>query len=722
LQSGAKAERMMKFNNSGLREISTDAQRITKPLTPRPDRPLLEPLFVGAATENPMTMSTTRSKSMKTKFIVAVAAFAVACSATTSFATQPLGSAFAYQGRLNDGGAPANGQYDMIFNLYDAPTNGNVIGSFSIFGAVPVSNGLFTVELNADNEFGTNAFNGQARWLQIGVRTNNNNAMNPWIFLDPRQPLDCAPQAMFAQNASNAMTASIASTVADGSISSSKLAPGAVAWTNISGIPPNAAIPYSAGPGLSLGWFNQFSVNFGGSGAANTAARSDHNHFGSVWGGNVSFGSGLGATNGANNGAGLYGQQGTGSGFPYIFGNPAGVWGESSQGSGVWGASATYAGVRGVSLGTNGYGVYGGTVTTNGANSGVCGQSASVSGTGVRGNATASSGVTSGVRGESYSSGGYGVLGIAFATNGYPMGVAGQSVSPGGVGVRGWATALTGETAGVRGDSASGDGTGVMGMASALWGDATGVYGQSAAVHGAGVYGKATFVSGVGPNYGVVGQSDSLWGYVVYGHAAASSGINFGVVGESHSVGGVGVVARNTNGVGLKVEGRSIIQSDGVALKVEGSGIIQSDADSVIWIPGSASLGFDGHRTYVIRAGGPRITFPLAVPAVLYGQKTTLKSIEVSFGAENDFDGDVRITGTCVYSGDYDYPDPLVHKDNNTHYPVKYPDSYTVQLNYPLGESSPPLNLSIDALAPGHIPDYLTYIYIYGIKLRFSHK
>src|SRR6185295_17223278 len=135
----------------------------------------------------------------------------------------PMGTSFTYQGRLNDGGAPANGKYDMVFNLYDAPTNGNVIGSFSIFGAVPVTNGLFTVELNAYNEFGTNAFNGQARWLQIGVRTNNNNLMNPWINLDPRQPLDCAPQAMFAVNSS------FASSVADASISGAKLAPGALA-------------------------------------------------------------------------------------------------------------------------------------------------------------------------------------------------------------------------------------------------------------------------------------------------------------------------------------------------------------------------------------------------------------------------------------------------------------------------------------------------------------
>src|SRR5262249_31708040 len=135
-------------------------------------------------------------------------------------------------------------------------------------------------------------------------------------------------------------------TVADGSITSSKLAPGAVAWSSIAGIPAGFAdgidngTNYAAGPGLTLsGANNQFSVNFAGTGAAPTAARSDHNHFGAVWGGNVSYGLGLSVSNAAANGAGLYGQQGTGSGFPYIFGNTAGVWGESSQGSGVYGAS-----------------------------------------------------------------------------------------------------------------------------------------------------------------------------------------------------------------------------------------------------------------------------------------------------------------------------------------------------------------------------------------------
>jgi hypothetical protein len=490
--------------------------------------------------------------------------------------------------------------------------------------------------------------------------------MKSWVYLDPRQPIDCAPQAMFAMNASNAMNASFAATVADGSISSSKLAPGAVAWTNITGIPFNAAVPYSAGPGLSLGWFNQFSVNFGSSGAANTAARSDHEHFGAGWSGSGSYVKGLSVTNASTSSAvGLYGQQGTGSGFPYIFGNTAGVWGESSQGNGVWGASAYATGA--------------------------------------------------------------GVVGIGMATNTANFGVSGQSISTAGVGVRGLASATTGGTVGVRGESKSSGGYGVVGFASSLAGGATGVYGESSAVNGAGLYGHSTFVSGVGANFGVIGQSDAISGYGVYGHTTSSGGLNYGVAGQSDSLSGYGVYGLGASGVvgqsdaaqGIGVVARS---ASGVSLKAAGTGIIQSDADSVIWIPGSASLGFNDHRTYVIRSGGPRITFPLTVPAVLYGQKTTLKSITVSYAAANDFDGDVRVTGTRVYSGDYDSPDPLVYKDTTARYPVKYPDSYTIQLNYPLSESSPPLNISIDAIAPGHIPDYLTYIHIYGIKLRFSHK
>jgi hypothetical protein len=434
---------------------------------------------------------------------------AAALCAAETFAA-PLGPGFTYQGHLNDGGQPATGRYDMIFNLYDDPTNGNVLGTYSIFGGVPVTNGLFSVELNAYGEFGTNAFNGQARWLQIGVRTNSNNAMNPWINLSPRQPLSCAPLAMFAGNAAKA---DMAAAVADGAITASKLASGSLAWSNISGIPSGFAdgidhgAYYTAGPGLNLDWLFKFSVDFGGSGTATSAARSDHGHFGTTWGGSASLINGLSVTNGANNSVGLYGQQGTGSGFPYLFGNTAGVWGESSHGNGVWGASGH----------TNGSGVVGLAATMTGSNAGVTGRSISSSGAGVRG--------------------------VATATTGTNVGVVGQSDSTSGAGIRGVATALSGPAIGVHGETASDNGQAVQGLATASSGSTAGVF----------------------------GQSDSTSGTGVSGNASAATGATVGVRGESHSVQGFGVVARNDLGVAFKAAGSGIIQSDaGSAIWIPG--------------------------------------------------------------------------------------------------------------------------------------------------------
>src|ERR1700679_4370365 len=76
------------------------------------------------------------------------------------------GTAFMYQGRLTDGGSPANGIYDLRFGVFDAMTNGNAVsGSLTNF-SVPASNGLFAVTL----VFGTNIFTGPDRWLDVSVR------------------------------------------------------------------------------------------------------------------------------------------------------------------------------------------------------------------------------------------------------------------------------------------------------------------------------------------------------------------------------------------------------------------------------------------------------------------------------------------------------------------------------------------------------------------------
>jgi len=98
-----------------------------------------------------------------------------------------IGTAFTYQGQLKQNGAPANGNLDMEFRLFDAATLGNQIGNPVTLNGVAVSNGLFTVTLNAAGEFGPRAFNGEQRWLQITVDGTT---------LTPRQELKPAPHAL----------------------------------------------------------------------------------------------------------------------------------------------------------------------------------------------------------------------------------------------------------------------------------------------------------------------------------------------------------------------------------------------------------------------------------------------------------------------------------------------------------------------------------------------
>src|SRR5260221_181087 len=75
--------------------------------------------------------------------------WAVFCSlltcVTPAFAQ---GTAFTYQGQLNDGGNPANGSYDLTFALYGVSSGpGQIAGTVSRF-ATSVSNGVFTVTLD----------------------------------------------------------------------------------------------------------------------------------------------------------------------------------------------------------------------------------------------------------------------------------------------------------------------------------------------------------------------------------------------------------------------------------------------------------------------------------------------------------------------------------------------------------------------------------------------
>jgi hypothetical protein len=320
---------------------------------------------------------------MQSKFNLAALAMAAFC-ATQAIAVGPLGTSFTYQGRLNDSGQPANGNYDLSFNLMDAATSGNQVGPTVSAINVPLHDGYFVVEL----DFGPTVFEGASRWLQIGIRTNS-GGVPAFTQLSPRQPVRPTPQAFYAVKAGQATAADIASSVA---------------WANVTGVPAGLAdqvdndTTYSAGVGLDLSAGNQFNVTFGANGAANSAARSDHDHFGARWTGSIS-GTGLAVTN-TGSSPGLYGRQGAGAGVNHLSGVSAGVWGEAITGDGVFGETSS----------SNGRGVSGLAVSKSGTTAGVSGQADADAGVGVRGLASSGTGVTIGVRGEAFSASGFGIL------------------------------------------------------------------------------------------------------------------------------------------------------------------------------------------------------------------------------------------------------------------------------------------------------------------------
>lgn len=112
---------------------------------------------------------------------------------TRATAPRPVGTAFTYQGRLTDGDSPANGRYDLRFRLWDAESGGNPVGSPVDFEDYPIIDGLFTDLL----DFDAGAFNGDGRWLEVGIRPWNSTAHHE--LLAPRQRLTAAPYALFAK-------------------------------------------------------------------------------------------------------------------------------------------------------------------------------------------------------------------------------------------------------------------------------------------------------------------------------------------------------------------------------------------------------------------------------------------------------------------------------------------------------------------------------------------
>jgi hypothetical protein len=173
-------------------------------------------------------------------------ALLVLCTLNSRLSTaQAQGTAFTYSGQLDSSGAPApNGLYDFQFVLSNAPSGGNQVGSTVTRLAVPVTNGLFTTNI----DFGAGMFTGPSYWLAISVRS---NGVPPYTQLNPPQELSPTPYSIFATTAGNVS--------------------GTVSAAQISGAVPNADLSGTYGSAVTLNNVNNsFNGAFTGNGGGLT--------------------------------------------------------------------------------------------------------------------------------------------------------------------------------------------------------------------------------------------------------------------------------------------------------------------------------------------------------------------------------------------------------------------------------------------------------------------
>ncbi len=166
-------------------------------------------------------------------------------------AAAPIDTTFTYQGRLADDGLPANGSYDLRFQLFAQPTIGVGLGAPFTALAVPVTNGSFTLTL----DFGVGVFVGEARWIEVAARTNGSGAYETLL---PRQLLTAVPQAQYAPLAGSAIS---------------------VASTNITGAIPDSSLSTNVALLTQSAWFtsNVTASTFFGSGSGLTNIFATHN-------------------------------------------------------------------------------------------------------------------------------------------------------------------------------------------------------------------------------------------------------------------------------------------------------------------------------------------------------------------------------------------------------------------------------------------------------------
>jgi hypothetical protein len=342
--------------------------------------------------DKPMSIQRFASISLVVLLMLAGVA-SVAAQPDLSPSQDVFGSAFTYQGYIEDGGAPANGVYNLQFSLWDALAAGAQVGTTQTKTGVTVSDGLFTVRL----DFG-GVFNGAPLWLQINVQGPSDPS---YTALDPRQELTPVPYAVNADRLDGLDAVAFASYVHNHAGQS---------WA-AGDVPYGLSVSGTSSTGSGLIGAN-LSVSGVATGVLGNSSSTD--------------GRGVAGINTATSGAayGVYGETSSVSGAGVygvnngVTGNIAvGVYGVSNadDGRGVFGIGRV--GVMGFSFDTPGAGISGANYSSTGATTGVAGRSDSTTGRGVRGEATSTTGTNYGVMGISESAAGFDFYANGAGTN-----------------------------------------------------------------------------------------------------------------------------------------------------------------------------------------------------------------------------------------------------------------------------------------------------------------
>ena len=273
-------------------------------------------------------------KTLTILFMVWMVSLFVVCASQAA----PMGTAFTYQGRLIEANSAADGLYDFAFKLYDANVAGTQKGIVIDVNELDVVDGLFTVLL----DFGSNVFDGNAVWLEIGARPGSLKDPNAYTLLIPRQEITPAPYSLQTRGlfVDSALNVGIGTTIPVATLDVTN--PGG--RTAISGKSPWVGVW-----GIHNSTTGSFPGVLGETDSLNSAASGVRGRVTSTSPGSLS--------------AGVWGMNaGTGS-------NGIGVRGShDGSGKGVYGSSLTGTGVYGIATGTSGvnYGVRGETDSSSG--------------------------------------------------------------------------------------------------------------------------------------------------------------------------------------------------------------------------------------------------------------------------------------------------------------------------------------------------------------------